>query len=94
MSKGKYSPTVYGRRYAEAHDFRFNARGEVPPATWDVYDEETHFANYDKDGFDSYGYSAYDSDGKYAGIGHGIDRAGYTEDQYLCMSDEQYEDCF
>lgn len=91
MSRGKYSPTVYGSKFEGP--YMFNAKGEVPPATWadGEYDVETHFGNYDKDGYDSYGYSAYDADGKYVGIGDGVDRAGYTEMEYLCMDDVQWE---
>lgn len=95
MSKGKYSPTIYatlsGR--TDCGPFTYNAKGEIPPATWEEgkYDTEVHFGNYDKDGFDSYGYSAYDADGKYVGIGDGVDRTGYTEMEYLCMSDDQFE---
>lgn len=95
MAKGKYSPTVY--RVKSAGTFVFNAKGKRPPkfvAGKTEWNEELHFANYDSEGFDSYGYSAYDSDGKYVGIGNGIDRAGYTENEYLAMSDEEYEDCF
>lgn len=88
--KGKYSPTVYGSRFDGPYDR--NARGEVP-APWDGenYDEETMFGNYDEQGFDSYGYSAYDAAGNYVGVGgYGVDRNGLTEFDYLVMSDEEF----
>lgn len=87
MSRGKYSPFL-----KEVSDYIYNAKGELP-APWkggSEYDAETMFDNYDKDGYDSYGYSAYDSEGKFVGIGDGVDRAGYTESEYLCMSDDEY----
>ena len=49
------------------------------------------FTNYDDGGYDSYGYSAFDWEGNYVGIGGGVDRNGYTENEYLCMSDEQWD---
>jgi hypothetical protein len=94
--KGKYSPTVYGSRFDGPYDR--NARGEMP-APWNaevaaigvVYDEETMFGNYDEQGFDSYGYSAYDADENYVGVGgYGVDRNGLTEFDYLTMSDEEF----
>ena len=94
MSQGKYSPRC---PHAQDHkyEYKFNCRSEVPPAydhTKDVYDEQLHFGNYDDEGFDSYGYSAFDADGNYKGIGEGIDRLGYTEIEYLTMSHEEYCD--
>ena len=44
------------------------------------------YGNYDPEGFDMYGYSAFDEDGNYVGSGSGVDRAGYTEDDYLMDS--------
>jgi hypothetical protein len=90
MSRGKYSPTVRGSKFEGPYDR--NARGEIP-APWDRenYNQETMFANYDKQGFDSYGYSAYDADGKYVGIGNGVDRNGLTEWDYLAMCDEEFD---
>ena len=94
MSRGKYSPTVYGMPDRAYDQFNYNAKGKNPPSKWsaDEYDEEIHFANYDSEGYDSYGYSAYNSEGKYVGICNGVDRNGYTEWDYLAMSDEEYED--
>ena len=48
------------------------------------------FANYDAEGYDSYGYSCWSADGTYAGIGDGIDRNGITEFEYLMMDNEEY----
>lgn len=91
MSQGKYSPIC---PYAEKnYDFCFDAYGQKPakysgdPAT---YDERTMFPNFDDEGFDSYGYSCFDKDGNYLGIGCGVDRLGYTESDYLCMDADDY----
>ena len=90
MGQGKYSPTVYGSKFDGPYDR--NARGEVPaPYDSDDYNEETMFANYDEQGYDSYGYSAYDEDGKYVGIGNGVDRNGYTEWDYMLMTDDEFD---
>lgn len=56
------------------------------------YDDRLYGGWYDEDGYDEYGYSAFDRDGSYIGIGNGIDRWGYTEMDYLCMSDDEFED--
>lgn len=92
MSRGKYSPWCYNNRQKDT-EYIYNCYGEVP-AIWDKdnYDEKLMFENYDSEGFDSYGYSAFDEDGKYVGIGSGIDRYGYTENDYLSMSDDKFED--
>ena len=90
MSKGKYSPWCYGNKTNVEYDR--NAYGEVP-AEWDKdnYNEKTMFDHYDTQGFDSYGYSAFDLDGNYVGIGSGIDRYGNTELEYMSMSDDEFE---
>lgn len=95
MSKGKYSPSLT-RAMIAAHDedtFIYNADGQIPPEYVfgrDVYDQRTHFGDYDKDGYDRYGYSAFNQDGKYIGLGSGIDRWGYTEMDYLQMDDDDF----
>lgn len=92
MSKGKYSPIVYGRNHAHT-DFEYNARGEKVEWKKDSgvpYNEELHFNDYDQEGYDSYGYSAYLEDGTFVGHGQGVDRNGYTELDYLAMSDDEY----
>jgi uncharacterized protein (UPF0335 family) len=88
MARGKYSPNL-----PHGKEFIYNCYGK-PAVEWSetVDDEKTMFANYDDEGFDSYGYSAFDEFGNYMGIGSGVDRNGYTEHEYLCMSDEQWED--
>ena len=93
MSRGKYSPNL-----PQGKQFVYNCFGQ-PPAPWSkamadigaTYNEQTMFANYDDEGYDSYGYSAFDSEDNYVGIGNGVDRNGYTEYEYLCMPDEQWE---
>ncbi len=91
MSKGKYSP-AWKKQPDDA--YIYNAVGEVPIWVYskdgEPFREMIHFANYDVDGYDSYGYSAWSSDGEYVGPGNGIDRNGYTENEYLCMSDEEF----
>ena len=91
MSKGKYSPTVYSRKHQG--DYIYNARGETP-VEWNRekdYDPETMSDDYDSEGFDGYGYSAYSKDGTFVGSCCGIDRNGYTEDDYQNMSDEEFD---
>ena len=93
MSRGKYSPNLPCGK-----EFIYNCYGK-PVTEWDwqtsegdTYDELTMFANYDDEGYDSYGYSAFDEFGNYMGIGGGVDRNGYTEHEYLCMTDDEWED--
>jgi hypothetical protein len=92
MSKGKYSPNL--PNLDEDFDFFvFNARGETPPPydpKIDIYIEEIHFGDYDNEGFDRYGYSAYDSNGKFVGCGSGVDRNGYSEMDYILMDDDEF----
>ena len=92
MGRGKYSLAY--KRWPEGYEFRFNCYGQEP-AEWSQavqdsgveYDEKTMFANYDEEGFDSYGYSAFDGDGNYVGIMNGVDREGWTEHDYLTLAD-------
>ena len=58
----------------------------------ETFDARLYFANYDENGYDSYGYSAFDADGNYVGAGDGVDRWGYTEWDYLATSDEEFDD--
>ena len=91
MSKGKYSPTVYTHKHV-CTQYKYNAKGEMPVQfDRDQYNEETMYDNYDSEGFDSYGYSAYSQDGTFVGSCYGIDRNGYTEDDYMNMSDEEFD---
>ena len=96
MSRGKYSPSITSEMIANG-EYTYNAYGETPekwdPKTSTVpYNQITMFGNYDSEGFDSYGYSGFDLNGDYVGIGEGIDRFGYTELNYLDMSDDDWED--
>jgi len=90
MSLGKYSPWCYGNKSPSEHIY--NAYGEVP-IEYDKqnYDHTTMYSGYDSDGFDSYGYSGFDIEGNATDIGQGIDRYGYTENEYLSMSDDKFE---
>lgn len=91
MSRGKYSPWCYGNKSPSEHIY--NAYGEVPvERNKDSYDHTTMYDEYDSEGFDCYGYSGFDIDGNAVDIGQGIDRYGYTENDYLCMSDDKFED--
>ena len=92
MSRGKYSPILpQGKQYIH------NCYGQTP-APWSKeiaesgihYDELTMFDDYDDEGYDRYGYSCFDANGEYAGTGGGVDRAGYTENDYLAMSDDEW----
>lgn len=93
MSRGKYSPFCP----PSLEGFVFNCHGQIPSA-WNKevqeagipYDEKTMFGHYDKDGFDSYGYSCFDSEGKYQGVGGGVDRLGNEEYDYLVMDDDEF----
>lgn len=87
MSRGKYSPNCpSGKQYI------YNCYGKVPaPYNGDksTWDEKTMFADYDDEGFDRYGYSAFSADGTYV-FGAGIDREGFTENDYLQMDDDEF----
>jgi len=93
MSRGKYSPFLPNKHKDYAF-FDRNAKGEIPPeynGELSVYNPELHFTDCDPDGFNPYGYSAYDRDGKYVGIGNGIDRLGYSENDYLIrFTDDEF----
>jgi len=99
MSKGKYSPALTREDIDRPwEDYKYNAYGELPPE-WtlemkergEVYDTKVHFGNYDENGYDRYGYCAFNRDGEYIGIGDGIDRWGYTEMDYLMMDDDEFD---
>ena len=87
MGTGKYSPLCPHAHESGWEAYKFNCYGELP-AAWSMrsYDEKTMYDSYDDEGFDSYGYSAFDADGNYVGGGSGIDRYGYTEMDYLTDS--------
>ena len=93
MSRGKFSVLAY-KKWPEGYEFKFNAYGNEPEPWNDKieasgvdYDSLTMFANYDEDGYDSYGYSAFDIGGNFVGHGDGVDRAGWTETDYLLNRD-------
>jgi hypothetical protein len=102
MSRGKYSILAY-KHWPDGYKYKYNCYGQEP-ATWNQevydsgipYDEKTMFDGYDEEGYDRYGYSAFDADGNYVGIGDGVDRAGYTESDYLTLQDipEQHRDSY
>jgi len=87
MGVGKYSPILPHAN--TGYDYRYNCYGKEP-APWSSeleaagveYDAKTMFGDYDSEGYDSYGYSCFDADGQYVGLGYGVDRAGMTEDDY------------
>jgi len=93
MSKGKYSPTCISLE-CKPREFIYNALKQIPPEFTPgtgEYDTKIHFPNYDEDGYDSYGYSAFNANGEYVGIGSGVDRNGLTEWDYLAMSDDEFD---
>jgi hypothetical protein len=93
MSTGKYSPLCPHANEPGWDMFKFNCYGETP-AAWTLemhnagadYDDKTMLDSYDDEGFDGYGYSAFDDNGNFVGHGDGIDRYGYTEMDYLTDS--------
>tara|TARA_R110000782_G_scaffold159856_2_gene251937 strand:+ start:1223 stop:1516 length:294 start_codon:yes stop_codon:yes gene_type:complete len=97
MSRGKYSLAY--KYWPEGYEHSFNCYGEEP-APWAgsvnepnrTFDEKTMFGNYDEEGYDYYGYSAFDENGEYISSGNGIDRAGFTEMDYLMNVDGGYND--
>jgi len=92
MSQGKYSP-VAPHANDRDYEYKFNCHGKIPAPydpNKDEYDETIHFDDYDDEGYDSYGYSCFDSDGVYVGLGRGVDRKGYSESDYHAMSEEEF----
>lgn len=93
MSRGKYSVLAY-KEWPKGYEFKYNCYGKEP-APWtkemidagEAFDDKTMFGNYDEEGFDHYGYSSFDEDGTFVGHGDGVDRAGYTEYDYLTLQD-------
>lgn len=88
VGAGKYSPNrPYG---GTDYDYKYTCFGKLPldwsseiEATGVVFDSKTMFGNYDQDGFDIYGYSAFDENGKFVGHGEGVDRDSKTESDYF-----------
>lgn len=98
MSRGKYSVLAYVVRY-DGYEFKYNCYG-AQPAPWTqemkdagmVWNIRTMYGNYDEDGYDRYGYSCFNNEGWYVGDGKGVDRAGWTEFDYLTLADLPEED--
>lgn len=82
MSRGKYSPSLQFLKDRD-RECEYNA--------YDEFGEIIHYGGHDSDGYDYYGYSSFDYNGNYVGKGHGVDRWGYTEMDYLTMCDCEYE---
>jgi hypothetical protein len=90
MGVGKYSPNLPNRD--KGHEFfKYNCLGNEPEE-WNMdilesglvkYNPKTMLIGYDDEGYDSYGYCAFNEWGEYQGHGQGIDRNGYTEDDYM-----------
>ena len=86
MSQGKYSPITSD---LNSGAFVYNCYGQIPESS-DVgqqWDEKTMLVWYDAAGYDRYGYSAFNKEGEYVGIGSGIDRSGNTEYEYAAISE-------
>lgn len=94
MSQGKYSPSLtrdHCNRPWSAYVYNAD-RGVAPDyVKGEVFDPRLHTGSYDEEGYDRYGYSAFLSDGTFVGEGYGIDRFGYTEDEYSNMTIEQFQ---
>jgi hypothetical protein len=84
MSVGKYSPWTPHSKEEGYESFIYNCYGKIPEPCLNFasYDEKQHFVDYDSEGFDSYGYSAFDKEGNYSPYA-GVDRHGNTESDYL-----------
>ena len=95
MSQGKYSPALT-RQMIENGDYRYNADKQIAPdyKVGDEFCPRLYSGSYDENGFDRYGYSAFDIDGNFVGEGYGVDLWGYTEDEYSYMSYEDFCDCY
>ena len=87
MSRGKYSLA-----YEDKPD-GFNARGQTPVPFCPYQNKlsNEHYvlscSHFDEEGYDRYGYSCYDNEGNFVGDGNGVDRAGWTEMDYLTLQD-------
>jgi hypothetical protein len=85
MSQGKYSPA-----YNPVSDFIYNFRGELPNKFGSLF-EDAMFADFDKNGYDRYGYSSFNQKGDFVGFGLGVDANGKTEEDYLLMDSDEFE---
>ena len=89
--RGKYSVRAY-KHWPENYEYKYNCYGEIPeewngPESGKEYNEKTMWGGHDEEGFDMYGYSAFDLRGNFVGHGRGIDREGWTEEDYLFERD-------
>lgn len=92
MSRGKYSLAY--KHWPDDYEYKYT-RDKKLPELWTkemidagaTFDPAIHCDGYDEEGYDRYGYSAYDEDGEFVGDGDGIDRAGWTEMDYLTLKD-------
>jgi hypothetical protein len=93
MSRGKYS-VLACKHWPAGYVYKYNCYGNIPEP-WGKkeiesgikYNSQTMLDGYDEDGFDRYGYSAFDLDGNFVGHGEGVDREGWTEFDYLTLQD-------
>lgn len=93
MSRGKYS-VLATKHWPNGYEYKYNCYGNLPEP-WSlemkeaghVFDDKTMFDDYDEEGYDRYGYSAFDADGNFVGHGQGVDREGWTEMDYLTLQD-------
>jgi hypothetical protein len=99
MTRGEYSPSLWSQQrppdYDRSKDYIYNCYGEIPPerpSDSSLYDEKLHMSGYDYAGFGEYGYSGFNSEKNYIGFSNGVDRWGYTELDYMSMTEDDYED--
>ena len=101
MSRGKYSLAY--KHWPDGYEFKYTVDGRLPEpwtkemiAAGATFDPRIHMDGCDEEGYDRYGYSAFDADGNYVGDGDGVDRAGWTEMDYLTLRDisEDQRDTF
>lgn len=101
MSRGKYSLACPSRPMY--YEYKYNCYGELPePWTEEdikagrEYNDKTMFDSYDENGYDRYGYSAFDLEGNFVGHGQGVDPEGWTEMDYLTLQDipEEHRDSY
>lgn len=85
MSRGKYSVLAY----VDKGNYSFTPKGLAPEPIrpGESYDPKRHLGGFDDEGYDMYGYSCYDRQGNWVGDGNGVDRAGWTEMDYLTLQD-------
>lgn len=93
MSRGKYS-VLATKHWPKGYEYKYTCYGTLPePWTQEmieageVFNDKTMFGDYDEEGYDRYGYSAFDADGNFVGHGQGVDREGWTEMDYLTLQD-------